>query len=120
VTLVRVAALDFVSALHNWRRDPSPDNARALVVSGNTLSGFALELEQQLALEREKVPRPRELCRCGGAFGAVEAPAFKHMTRTAMKGMCECWETCNCCGVLRGTVLFQVSEAADATRSESP
>lgn len=48
LTTVRAAVLDLTSSLHNWRRDPSPENTRAVMIAGDVLSGHALELERQV------------------------------------------------------------------------
>lgn len=42
---VRVAVLELTSAIHNWRRDPSPENLRRVVECCSVVSGYALDFE---------------------------------------------------------------------------
>lgn len=111
MTPTRAAVLDLTSSLHNWRRDPSPDNMRSVILAGDVVCGHALELEQHLALEVEKVPLPRELCKCGGTFHPSPA---SFPVPTLLVGIRAERETCNACGLHRVTVLVHVGATADA------
>lgn len=64
MTPVREAVLELTSALHNWRRDPSPANMRAVIVAGDVVSGFALELERRSELTSGALPT-HTICVCG-------------------------------------------------------
>ena len=43
---VRVAVLELTSAIHNWRRDPSPENMRRVVECSSVVSGYALDFDR--------------------------------------------------------------------------
>ncbi len=56
---VQDAVLDWKLALHNWRRDPSNENTRAVILTGDVVSGYALEMASQLErLKRESEKDP--------------------------------------------------------------
>lgn len=82
-THVRTAVLDLTSAIHRWRENPSPEHMTRVIVAGDTLSGYALELERALILaigetpetvvqynEAERVRTLAAVCTCGhiGSF----------------------------------------------------
>lgn len=111
MTKPRLAVLDHVTAMHNWRRDPSPENMREVLHSAELVCGYTLELESQLALEREKVPLPRELCTCGGHFRpdttAIALPQW-------IGGLTIINECCDACEISRQTTLHNPRTPVDA------
>ncbi len=71
------------AAIHQWRENPSPEQMNRVIVCGDALSGFALELERALLLALGEAPETAEdvatsareqslakLCTCGhiGSF----------------------------------------------------
>ncbi len=57
---VKEAVLDWKLALHNWRRDPSNENTRAVILTGDVVSGYTLAMAEQLErLKRESEKDPR-------------------------------------------------------------
>jgi len=82
VNAPRTAVLELHTALHNWRREPSPDNARALVVASETLCGHTLDL--CASLERiADTPvvglEPLQRCACGGLLARIEQQQTKNV-----------------------------------------
>ncbi len=101
---------DFTNSLHNYRRDPSPDNLRALMRAGDVVCTHLVRVSELLELEREKVAPPRELCTCGGTFkrNVLRIP------HRGIEGVTTNTEQCDACDVWRQTTIFTVGSAVDA------
>lgn len=100
MTPVREAVLELTSALHNWRRDPSPENMRAVIVAGDVVSGFALDLEHTLTKRIEIDSQSLAfgvVCRCGHTLymhnhkgGCYGIATIESTESTSGTGTCPC------------------------------